>query len=938
MRKLFLLLMGVVLIGTLSFGQQFTDLSQEVPFDSSIRKGVLPNGLTYYIKHNENPKGAASFYIYQNVGASLETDEQDGLAHFLEHMAFNGTTTFPGKSMLDMLEKNGVKFGRDVNAYTTRNETVYNMSRVPTANEGLVDSCLLILRDWCDELSLDEAEIDAERGVISEEWRTRRNASFRVQAKTAPIIFNNTIYAERDAIGELDVIKNFDPKELRSFYHNWYRTDLQAVAIVGDIDVDTIEAKVKELFSAIPAIENPMARTVVAIPDNNEPMYVQVMDPDYKNVSVDLKIRYKKRNNNSFADLRENYLNSFFNSLLSSRIKELVQESTQPFKRGSVGLGSLERGYGTFDVFASCEPGKEQAAFEAVYTELERVLRFGFTDTELERLKTNMLVSVENSYQKRDLIGAEAYCKAIKTAYLEQVSIPDAEFKYQFAKEIIPGITAEEVSAVAKKYLTDVNRSYVITGPEREPGTVFISPKEIEAIIARVQSSDLAPYIDNAPVSTELLSSLPEAGEIVSEKKIEEFDATEWTLSNGAKVVYKFDDYVKEAVVLSGQSSGGRSLYGVEDIPSFNAAADFVSGFGIGEFDPIQFKKVTTGKTASCGFDIGSYSESISGSTKVADLETMLQLVYMRFEEPRFDKDNFDRLMEINYRNAENEVKTAKSIMRDTLSSILSNGNPRSLKFSKEYLDQINFDRMKEIYQERFDNAGDFTFFIVGDVSEEELKPLVEQYLGSIRSTGKTEKWVDTGDYYPTGKHEYRIELPMPDPKATVVLKFRNDYDYSREAVVYQSILGSILNLRYTENIREKEGGTYGVSVKPSFTRIPDVKYGLSIQFDCDPTKADYLKELVYKELKVVQKNVQQADLDKVVLNMKKNLEQQVENNGYWMSVLQTYYATSENKLDPAYYETIIENVTTKDIAKAAKKFLKNADVLDVVFLSEDKI
>ncbi|WP_163710041.1 insulinase family protein [Mangrovibacterium lignilyticum] len=935
MRKLFFSLMGVVLIGTLSFGQQFTDLSQEVPFDSSIRRGVLPNGLSYYIKHNENPKGAASFYIYQNVGASLETDEQDGLAHFLEHMAFNGTTTFPGKSMLDMLEKNGVKFGRDVNAYTTRNETVYNMSRVPTSREGLVDSCLLVLRDWCDELSLEEAEIDAERGVISEEWRTRRNASFRVQAKTAPIIFNNTIYAQRDAIGELDVIKNFDPKELRSFYHEWYRTDLQAVAIVGDIDVDTIEAKVKALFSAIPAIENPKERAVVAIPDNEEPRYVQVMEPEYKNVTIDLKIRYKKQNDNTLAGLRENYINSFFNALLSGRIKELVQESKQPYQRASVGLGSLERGYGTFDVFASCEPGKEAAAFEAAYTELERVLRYGFTETELERLKTNMLVSVENSYKKRDLIGAESYCKAIKTAYLQQVSIPDGEFKYQFAKAIIPGITAEEVSAVAQKYLTDRNRSYVITGPEREPGTVFISQKEIEDIVANVQNSDLAPYVDNAPVSTELLSSLPEAGEIVSEKKIEEFNATEWTLSNGAKVVYKFDDYVKEAVVLTGQSNGGSSLYGVEDIPSFNAAADFVGGFGIGDFDAVQFKKVTTGKTAACGFNIGGYSESVSGSTKVVDLETMLQLVYMRFEEPRFDKENFDRLMEINYRNAANEVKTAKSIMRDTLNTIISNGNPRSLKFSKEYLDRINFERMKEIYQERFANAGDFTFFIVGDVPEEELKPLVEQYIGSIHSNGKTEKWVDNGNYYPTGKHEYRIEVPMQDPKATIVLKFRNEFDYSREAVIYQQIIGSILNLRYTENIREKEGGTYGVTVKPTVSRIPNMKYGLNIQFDCDPTKADHLKELVYKELDVIQKNVQSSDLDKVVLNMKKNYGQKVENNGYWMSVLQTYYSTNENKLDPGYYEDIIERVTTKDIAKAAKKFLKNADVLDVVFLPE---
>ncbi len=403
-------------------------------------------------------------------------------------------------------------------------------------------------------------------------------------------------------------------------------------------------------------------------------------------------------------------------------------------------------------------------------------------------------------------------------------------------------------------------------------------------------------------------------------------------------MVFKHEDYVKETVSLAGSSKGGSSLYDVDDLPSFNAASDFVGGFGIGDYNATDLKKIMTGKSASVGYNFNSYSESVSGGAKVADLETMLQLLYMRFEEPRFDREHFDRLMEINYKNVANQVETTKSLMRDTLNAIVANGNPRTLNFTKEYLDQINFDRMQEIYHERFASAGDFTFFIVGDVSEEELKPLVEQYIGAIRSSDKKEKWVDNGDFYPIGAHEYRIELPMAEPKATVLLKYRNEYEYSREAIVYQSIMSSILNLRYTENIREKEGGTYGVSVSPTVSRIPSMKYGLNIQFDCDPEKADHLKKLVLKELDIIQRRVQQTDLDKVVLNMKKNFEQQVENNGYWMSVLQTWYSSKENKLDPAYFENIINSVTTKDIAKAAKQFMKNADMLDIVFVPEENL
>ncbi len=933
MRRILIVCIGVWLFNIVSVAQQFKDLSQEIPFDTAFRKGVLPNGLTYYIRHNDTPKDRASFYIYQNVGAVLEEDSQDGLAHFLEHMAFNGTNTFPGKSMLDMLEHNGLKFGKDINAYTTKNETVYNISRVPTKRQGLLDSCLLILRDWCNELELDVDEINAERGVISEEWRTRRNAGFRLNSKIGQVKYNGSIYAERDVIGELDVIHNFDPEVLKKFYHDWYRTDLQAVGIVGDFDVDAMEKQVIELFSAIPAIENPKPRTTVLIPDNEEAMYVAATDKEVKNVTVKMSVRHRFEAENSMATLRENLVTRFFNALIKNRIREERKKDNPPFLGGSISYGNFERGYRSFNVQATAEEGEEDQAFEAIYTELQRVINHGFTQGELERLKTNMLVTIENQHENQQKTNSDSYCQKIKGAYLGESSIPSSEFSYQFTKEVIPTITVEEVSAEAAKYLNHINRVYTVIGPEKD-SIEFISKEGIEQIIAKVEEKELKPYVDNTPEATTLLSEIPQGGHIVNEKKVEQFDAVEWTLSNGAKVVYRFADYKKGNVSLQAMSYGGSSLYAPEDLPSMGAIQNFSKSFGIGDFTPSEYKKLMTGNTAGSAFKIGGYTEGVSAACNPNDIESMMQLVYMRFEKPRFDKEEYDRNLKRSYEALDRKVETAKTIMKDTLSTILANGNPRALSFNQQYLDQMDYDRMETIYRERFSNAADFIFFIVGDIDAQTIKPLVEQYIGAINSNpDQKEKWADTGNYFPKGKNAHRIELPMEEPKATVMLKIRNGAKYSRETVVYHAMLKSILQLRFTENIREKEGGTYGVGVRTSASRIPEMRLSMDITFDCDPAKADHLKALVYKELEEVQKNVLPSDLKKVVLNMLKNNEHVRERNSYWMSALQTYYDTGENVLEPSYYNEIVEKVTSKDIEKAARKFLHKADELEVVFV-----
>jgi zinc protease len=918
----------------LVYAQKFRDLSQKVPFDKEIRQGVLPNGLTYYIRANKEPENRAYFYIYQNVGAILENDKQDGLAHFLEHMAFNGTKTFPGNSMLDMLERNGIKFGRDVNAYTAHNETVYNISRVPTTNKPLLDSCLMILHDWCDALALTKEEIDAERGVISEEWRTRRNAGFRVRGKMGPAIYNNSAYAYRDIIGELDVIKNFDPEEIRSFYHDWYRTDLQAISIVGDIDAEEMEKKVIKMFSKIPAIENPKKRGQVIIPDHKESLYTLATDRELQSVGISLIVRHKTEAKNTLESLRQNYVHRMFNSLMRGRFGEISQKGDAPFLSASASYTNFVRGYNTFTVAAKARKDKQTEAFEAVYTEVQRVLNHGFTQSELDRLKTNMLLSAEKNYKLRDKNHSESYCKSLKSAYMKQISLPDEEFTYQFAKEIIPGIGVEEVSAVAREYLIDMNRVYTVTGPENTDVN-YLTKGDIEYLIEKVEKKDIEPYKDNVTELGLSLLTTPRGGKIVSEKKLKAFDAVEWTLSNGARVVYRFADYEKQTVALQAISKGGFSLYNKEDLASIGALLSFMPGFGIGKYDPVSYSKVMTGKSAGSNLSLNSLSEAVLGRSTPEDVESMMKLVYMRFEEPRFDREVFDNMLKRYRTSLKQKVETPTSIMQDTLKAILANGDPRSTKFDENYLDQMDFERMTEIYHERFSNAADYTFFIVGNIDAETLKPLVEKYLASIGSSGSKEEWKFHPDYFPKGKNEHRIAIKMAEPKAGVMIKLKADAKYTRERAIYHTILKSILTIRFTKNIREKEGGTYGVGVKANMSLKPKPKLSMDIGFDCDPDKADYLKSLVYKELDKIQKSVSKSDLDKVVSNMKKSTEKRTESNGFWLNALKTWYERGENIVGPEYLEDILDEVTTKDIRKAAKDFFKRADVLDVVFVPE---
>ncbi|WP_439184207.1 M16 family metallopeptidase [Carboxylicivirga taeanensis] len=933
MKQLFFLVVFCCLIGGKAAAQY--DLNAPVPIDPEIRTGVLENGLTYYIRSNQEPKERASFYIIQNVGGILEDDSQDGLAHFLEHMAFNGTEHFPGKGVISTLEKHGIAFGRNINAYTAQDETVYNISNVPVAPEGLIDTCLLVLHDWSNYLSLEEEEIDAERGVIAEEWRTRRDAGFRTRAQMMPALLNNSKYAYRDVIGELDVIKGFEYSELRRFYHDWYRTDLQAIAVVGDFDAAEIEQKVIKLFSKIPAVENPTERYEIKIAPKAETTFTQALDKENPQSSVAMYIRHQAEaaGDKDHGTLKTNYMRALIKNMMSARINELLQKGNPPFISGSLGFSDYPRTNSMLSISATAKENQEATAFEAMLTEAERVKRFGFTEGELERAKTSMLLSFENYYKQRDKINHDAFCEEIADLYLTNSPMPGIEYEFKFAQSVIPAITTSDLSNYFNSLYTKENRVIIVSGPDKEE-IKHLTKEEALAIVERVENStDITAYVDEA-VSSNLVEDLPTEGQVVAERLLPEFDAVEWTLKNNTKVVYRFADYNKNQVALSSYSKGGSSLYDVEDLPSVNMASDFIPSFGIGKYDAIKLKKALNGKKANVGFKISGLSESINGSCRSEDFETMMQLAYLHFEQPRFDQEAYNALMTRYMAYVANMGDNPKKIMQDSISQIRTNYHERNLIFNTDYLKKVSFERMETIYKERFNNAADFTFFIVGDIDKETAKALASKYLGAISSTDNKENWVDNKVDGPKGVTQKTIPLKLSEPKATIQIFYNGDLAYTAENRIGMSFISAVLRLRYTESIREKEGGTYGVGVNASTSHYPNAEGNLSVQFDCDPERAHELLPLVYAEIeKLTKTGASSEDLDKTRKNFLKSRAESKENNSYWMNNIYSYYVNGINMTLAENYEDVIEQMDAKTIKKVAKKFFKKADKIEVVFV-----
>jgi zinc protease len=908
-----------------------------IPVDPVYRIGKLENGLTYYIRHNSEPAGRASYYIIQNVGSILEKDSQNGLAHFLEHMAFNGTEHFPGKKLLSTLERHGIAFGTNINAYTSWDETVYNLSDVPVDKPGLIDTCLMILADWSDYITLSPDEIDKERGVIMEEWRSRRNASWRMMTQMLPVVFEGSQYAVRDVIGDTLVINHFLPDTLKDFYYNWYRTDLQAIAIVGDINVDDVEKKIKEIFSSIPAVENPKPRPQNLLVPKKGTRYLLITDPEAPETAVSL-ITIDREPDTRPKDLeyvRDGFVVSLMNSMMRNRFSEIVQKGTPPFVSGSLNYGPfLARDYNALTLSATARDNDEAKAFEAALTELERARRYGFTQGELERAKATMLSNFENLYKQKDKISNDEWASRIRDNFLTGEPLPSMDVQYDYYKQILPQITLDEVTARLKGLISDDNSFIIVEGPDDKK---HLTESEVFDIVKKVRSANISPYEDITG-GPELVSEPLEGSAIVRTVPLPQFSATEWTLANGAKVVFRHAEYEKDNVTLFAYALGGSSVYADSLVPSLTLFPQIISMYGAGDFDNVTLTKMLAGKKASVSLGIQETMQTISGSSTPKDFETMMQLLYLRFARPNYNKEAYDAIIGRFIAVINAMQKNPNKIMSDSLSLNITNYHPRTFIMTPETMKKIRYDDVNYIYRTAFDDASAFTFFITGNIDEETARNMAEKYIGSLPSVHLSETWKDNGIRQPAGTVRKEVQVPLTVPKATVVISYTAGVKFDPKNNLSMDVLKNILDLVYTEKVREEEGGTYGVSTSATSYKRPVEKADLLIAFECAPERAAELKEIIYRELQNIAVNgPTQVNLEKSVSNLLKTREEDEQHNNYWANTIRNYYVYGIDDNADRNFADILNKMTVKDIRKLVKKYLAKADLLEMVFVPEKK-
>ena len=916
-------------------------MNQPIPADPELRTGKLENGMTYYIRHNEKPKGQADFYILHDVGAIQENDSQQGLAHFLEHMAFNGTKNLPGKQLTEYLETVGVKFGANLNAGTSWDQTIYNISDVPTSREGIIDSALLILHDWSHFIALEPKEIDSERGVIMEELRTRDGASWRSTMKLLQALGKGTKYEHRNLIGYLDGLKSFQHKELEDFYAQWYRPDYQAVVVVGDIDVDAVENKIKTLMADIPApAADASQKETIVVPDNEEPIVSIFTDPEMQGTKVQLFIKrpaLPEQLANTVVAEANNVIEAYMTTMENARLQEIAMQPDAPFLGAGMGSGDVIGIIPTLNATAftaMTQDGKLAEGFEALYTEMEKIRRHGFTQSEFERAQENLMRQVERTYANRNDRTNEQFVNIYLENYRKNEPMPDAETEWKLDSMLIKMLNVETVNAFAKETIQPTNQVNVITAPEKE-GIANPTEEEILAIREKVTASEIEAYEDDVVKEPLIPEGIQLKGSPVK-KTVEnkEYGATVWTLANGTQIVVKPTKFKADEVRMNAQSKGGLSIlpdaeyYMGEMMPAVSSMS------GVGKFSATELRKQLSGKSATVQPSVGEYASAVNASCSPKDIETMLQLVYLNFTQPRFDRNDYDNLMKMLRTQLENAKSNPDFQMQEKVIDVLYGHNPRRQVISTELLDEFSFEALPAIYKKLYPDGNSFRFTFVGNIDPETLKPLVEKYIGSIPASKKPMTFADDKAYPVKGEVTEDFSTPMQQPKVSVNYTFTGDMDYSLENKAALSFLTQALNSRYLVSIREEKGGTYGVQVYGSTDWIPRETYTMTIAFDTNAEMADELCEIILKELRTIaEEGPLTEDIEKHREFMLKNWKNSLDENGPWMQYLQAKYGSGLDYL--AGQEQAIRSLTNADVQALAKKILDDGNMVKVVMRPE---
>ena len=869
-----------------------------LPMDEAVTVGQLDNGLRYYVRQNSRPEARAELRLVVNVGSVLEDDAQRGLAHLLEHMAFNGTESFEKQELVDYLESIGMAFGPSINAFTSFDETVY-MLRVPTDDAEALATGFQILEEWAHRVTLDPAEVDAERGVVIEEWRLGRGAQARISDQQLPVLFADSRYADRLPIGNPDNLRNFEQAEIERFYADWYRPDLMAVVAVGDFDPAEVESMIRDRFSRIPVRPEPVERPYYDVPDHADTYFSIATDPELSQGQIGIVSIQDPTPLRDVMDLRENLIGRLANGMLNTRLQELAQQASPPFLVALAApgaFGGLVRTASAYQLVALVSESGHMRGFEALLTEAERAARHGFTAGELDRQKADLLRAFERAYAERENLESASLAEQYIDHFLRENVPLSTEMMYQAAQALLPTITLDDVNAEAERNLDPSNRIVTMSGIDKE-GVTLPTEDELAAAMAAVENTDIDAYVDTT-VDEPLVMQPPTPGSIVSERTLDEVGITEWTLSNGAVIWLKPTDFKDDEVVLAATSPGGWSLSSEDEHQTASNAAVFVAQGGVGAFSQTDLQKALAGKTAAVSPAIGELRETLSGAASPQDLETFFQLLWLRFTAPRADENAFAALKSQLESFLANRDANPAAAFGDTLTAVLSQGSPRAATPTLEEVEAIRLDDAMAFYRERFADGGDFHFVLVGAFEPEQVRPLVEQWVASLPAVEGEESWRDLDIDPPTGVIEKTVRKGV-EPQAQTAMVATGPFDYTAENRIRIRALAEVLQIRLRETLREELGGTYGVGVNASYEQFPESRYTLSIQFGSDPARVDELKAAVYREIEtLIAEGPSDLDVEKALEGERRGLETNRESNGWWAGQLR---AAIENGIDPGY-------------------------------------
>ncbi len=907
--------------------------AQQIPLDPAVRVGRLSNGLRYYIRANPKPEKRAELRLVVNAGSVLEDDDQLGLAHFVEHMAFNGTTHFKKQELVDYIERIGMHFGADLNASTSFDETTYEL-HIPTDTVAIVSRAFQILEDWAHGVSFDPAAVKKERGVITEEWRLGRGAQARMQNKQFPILFRGSRYATRLPIGTKESLETFGIASLRRFYRDWYRPDLMAVIAVGDFDGAMIERLVRRQFGNIPKATSPRKRVIYPVPDHEAQMATVATDAEATNSSASLVVLRAPEESGTVAAYRRGIVAGLYNQILNARLNEITQKADAPFLFAGSGQGRFVRSREGYSLFTAVKEGGIERGFEALLTEAERIRRFGVTPTELERAKTIYLRQMEQSYAEREKAESDGYVSEYIDHFLTGDPAPGVRYEYELSKTIVPSITVEDVGALIKDRLSPRNRVVLANAPEKA-GLAPPTESALLQVFDKVTRQALTAYEDSVS-SAPLVSDPPRGSAVVSDKRDTTYDITEWRLGNGVRVLLKPTNFKDDEILMTGWSPGGSSRVPDEQLLSAALATAIVSREGLGTFSAVELQKKLAGKAVRVFPYIGDMQEGFNGQASPKDFTTMFELIYLYFTAPRRDSVAFGAFTDLIRSSLANRGASPDAVFQDSVQVTLANHHPRARPFTADRVGEIHLDQAMTFYRDRFADAGDFTFLFVGNFRLDSIRPLVEQWLGGLPTVTRDDSWKDTGIEPPPGVTERVIRKGI-EPKSQTDIIFTGPFEFTPVNRHRLGVLRAVLEIRLREQLREALGGTYGVSVGAESNRIPKSTYTFSVGFGSAPTRAGELTKAVFAEIDSVARfGATPAELAKVKEAELRDHETNLKENQYWLG--QVPYSDQNGEPLGEVLGRMLERtnaITSEYVRDAAREYLNRTHYVQLTLCPE---